>query len=176
MIIESDDGLQHEFEIYLAIDIEQQRRGLMFVRKMPQNMGMLFVYEDTKHHSMWMKNTYLPLDMIFARRDGSVSSVIHDTRPLSLDSQGSTEPVNFVLELNAGTARRLNIGSKSRIIWERTKTMNLMQRVAPPGTRGSFDDDCVAYSLCSVAAIESARYETFCGVMPATLMRLESTI
>ena len=121
MIIESDDGQQHEFDIYLAIDTEQQRRGLMFVRKMPQNMGMLFVYEDTEFHSMWMKNTYLPLDMIFARQDGSVSSVIHDTRPLSLDSQSSIEPVNFVLELNAGTARRLNIGSKSRIIWARAK-------------------------------------------------------
>ena len=118
LMIESDDGAQHEFEIYLAIDVDQQRRGLMFVRKMPENMGMLFVYEHSDEHSMWMKNTYLPLDMVFARADGTVSSVIHDTQPLSLTSQSSIEPVNYVLELNAGTARRLNIGRKSRITWE----------------------------------------------------------
>lgn len=118
LFIESDDGLRHEFDIYLALDIEQQRHGLMFVRKMPGNMGMLFVYGDTDYHSMWMKNTYIPLDLVFARADGTVSSVIHDARPLSLTSRASIEPVNYVLELNAGVARRLNIGRKSRIIWE----------------------------------------------------------
>lgn len=117
LTIESDDGAHHEFDIYLAIDVDQQHRGLMFVRKMPENTGMLFVYEDSDTHSMWMKNTYIPLDMVFARADGAVSSVIHDTQPLSLTSQSSIEPVNYVLELNAGTARRLNIGRKSRITW-----------------------------------------------------------
>jgi len=119
LIIEADDGVRHEFDIYLAIELNQQRRGLMFVRKMPINTGMLFVYELSDMHSMWMKNTYIPLDMVFARADGSVSSVIHDTQPLSLTSQGSIEPVNYVLELNAGTARRINVGRKSRISWER---------------------------------------------------------
>ena len=118
LMLESDDGVQHELDIYLAIKPEQQRRGLMFVRSMPESTGMLFVYEDSAMHSMWMKNTYIPLDLVFARGDGTVSSIIHDTQPLSLTSQGSTEPVNFVLELNAGTARRLNIGRKSRIAWE----------------------------------------------------------
>jgi len=118
LIIESDDGMRHELAIYLAIQPEQQRRGLMFVRKMPQNIGMLFVYEDVGFHSMWMKNTYIPLDMIFAKADGSVSSIIHDTQPLSLTPQGSIEEVSYVLELNAGAARRLNIGRKSRIIWD----------------------------------------------------------
>ena len=116
LTIESDDGVDHTFDIYLAVDFEQHRRGLMFVRKMPENTGMLFVYDDSDLHSMWMKNTYIPLDMVFARADGTVSSVIHDTQPLSLTSQGSIEPVNYVLELNAGTARRLNIGRKSRLI------------------------------------------------------------
>jgi uncharacterized membrane protein (UPF0127 family) len=116
LIIESDDGMRHELEIYLAIQPEQQRRGLMFVRKMPQNVGMLFIYEDIGFHSMWMKNTYIPLDMIFAKADGTVSSVIHDTQPLSLTPQGSIEEVSYVLELNAGAARRMKIGRKSRII------------------------------------------------------------
>jgi uncharacterized membrane protein (UPF0127 family) len=118
LIIDSDDGLQHELDVYLAISFEQQRRGLMFVRKMPETTGMLFIYEDTGYHSMWMKNTYISLDLVFAREDGSVSSVIHEAQPLSLTSQASIEPVNYVLELNAGTARRLHIGNKSRIEWE----------------------------------------------------------
>ena len=118
LIIESDDGLQHEFDIYLATSFEQQRRGLMFVRKMPASTGMLFVYEDTEYHSMWMKNTYISLDLVFARIDGTVSSVIHEAQPLSTTSRASIEPVNYVLELNAGTARRLHIGNKSRIVWE----------------------------------------------------------
>ena len=118
LTIESDDGVRHEIDVYLALNITQQRRGLMFVRKMPADVGMLFVYEESALHAMWMKNTYIPLDLIFARADGTVSSVIHDTQPLSLTSRGSIEPVNYVLELNAGTARRLNIGNKSRIIWD----------------------------------------------------------
>lgn len=118
LTIESDDGVRHTLDIYVATAADQQRRGLMFVRNMPESTGMLFVYEDSEMHSMWMKNTYIPLDMVFARADGTVSSVIHDTQPLSLTSQGSTEPVTYVLELNAGIARRLNIGRKSRISWE----------------------------------------------------------
>jgi uncharacterized membrane protein (UPF0127 family) len=115
LVIVADDGSEHVFDVYLATTAEQQRRGLMFVRKMPETTGMLFIYEDSDFHSMWMKNTYLSLDMVFARRDGSVSSVIHETQPLSLNSQQSVEPVNYVLELNAGTARRLAIGNKSHI-------------------------------------------------------------
>jgi hypothetical protein len=118
LMIESDDGLQHKIDIYLATSFEQQRRGLMFVREMPASTGMLFVYEDSAYHSMWMKNTYISLDLVFARIDGSVSSVIHGAQPLSLTSQAAIEPVNYVLELNAGTARRLGIGNKSRIVWK----------------------------------------------------------
>jgi uncharacterized membrane protein (UPF0127 family) len=120
LIIESDDGRRHEFDIYLATSFEQQRRGLMFVRKMPAMTGMLFIYEDTGIHAMWMKNTYISLDLIFARKDGSISSVIHSAQPLSLTSRPSIEPVNYVLELNGGTARRLHIGNRSRIEWEQS--------------------------------------------------------
>ena len=115
LVIVADDGKEHVFDVYLATVAEQQRRGLMFVRRMPATTGMLFIYEDSDIHSMWMKNTYIPLDMVFARGDGSVSSVIHDTQPLSLTPQASLEPVNYVLELNAGTARRLNIGNRSHL-------------------------------------------------------------
>lgn len=114
----NDAGEQIVFDVYLAQDFEQQRRGLMFVRNMPERTGMLFIYESDEIRSMWMKNTYLPLDMIFARSDGSVSSVIHRTEPHTLVSRKSIEPVRYVLEVNAGIARRLGIGDRSRITWE----------------------------------------------------------
>ena len=68
------------------------RRGLMFVRNLPQKTGMLFVYEGEDIRSMWMKNTYLSLDIIYARADGTVTQVIHDTEPLSLRSMPSRRP------------------------------------------------------------------------------------
>ena len=118
--IVANDGTQHAFDIYLATDYDQQRRGLMFVRELPESTGMLFVYEEAAIRSMWMKHTYISLDIVFARADGTVSSVLHDTEPLSLRSLRAVEPVRLVLELNAGVARRLHIGASSRLIREPT--------------------------------------------------------
>ena len=106
------------FDIYLALSREQQRRGLMFVRELPMTTGMLFVYPGEAHHSMWMKNTFIPLDILFARSDGTVSSIAKDTTPQSLKSISSTEPVTYVLELNAGVTDALLIEPGSLLIWE----------------------------------------------------------
>ncbi len=114
----NDRGEELQFDIYLATSFEQQRRGLMFVRGMPERTGMLFIYDREEIRSMWMKNTYIPLDMVFARADGSVVNVVTDTVPQTLNSNRSAEPALYVLELNAGTARRLGIGSASRIVRE----------------------------------------------------------
>lgn len=117
LTIINDDGVHHEFDVYLALNPAQQRRGLMFVRQLPLATGMLFVYESVELHSMWMKNTYISLDIVFARADGTVSSVVRNTEPLSLRSLSSVEPVKYVLELNAGAAHRFNIGAGSRLVW-----------------------------------------------------------
>jgi uncharacterized membrane protein (UPF0127 family) len=90
----------------------------MFVRDLPERTGMLFVYGDEDYRSMWMRNTYIPLDMIFARRDGSITNIVPDTVPLSEKSVASSEPATFVLELNAGIARHLSIDEDSRLLWE----------------------------------------------------------
>lgn len=108
----------HRFDIYLALSHPQQRRGLMRVRSLPSSTGMLFVYADEKFRSMWMKNTFIPLDILFAKSDGSVSSIARNTVPQSLKSISSTEAVMFVLELNAGTAERLAIEPGSYLIWD----------------------------------------------------------
>lgn len=118
LIIVASRHACYRFDIYLAQTDEQRARGLMFVREMPTTTGMLFVYESERYVSMWMKNTYMPLDMVFARADGSVASVARQTEPLSLRTVASTEPVQYVLELNSGTSRRLHIDESSVLIWE----------------------------------------------------------
>ena len=122
LIIEASEHACYRFDLYLAVNTAQQRRGLMHVRQLPEWSGMLFVYRDPGMHSMWMKNTYIPLDMLFIRGDGSVASVATDTEPLSLESIGSTEPVNFVLELNAGVSRKLHIDAGSKLILDQPGT------------------------------------------------------
>ncbi|MEQ9561017.1 MAG: DUF192 domain-containing protein, partial [Woeseiaceae bacterium] len=115
IVIEANEHACHKFDVFIAESMEQQRRGLMFVRDLPQQSGMLFIYADAGIHSMWMKNTFIPLDIAFIRRDGRISSVARHTEPLSLRSIRSTEPVNFVLELNAGVTDRLFIGPESLV-------------------------------------------------------------
>ncbi len=118
LIIEASALACYRFDIYVATSDAQRSRGLMFVRKLPATTGMLFVYAGDHPVSMWMKNTFIPLDIVFALPDGRISSVISNTEPQSLKSLSSLEPVMFVLELNAGTADRLAIDADSRIIWE----------------------------------------------------------
>lgn len=107
----------YRFDVYLALDEAQQRRGLMHVRKLPETTGMLFVYDGRIRQSMWMKNTLISLDIVFARDDGRVSSVTRNTEPQSLRSIASIEPVKYVLELNAGTTAKLSIDANSRLLW-----------------------------------------------------------
>lgn len=118
VIVEASQFACHRFDVYLALNNRQRARGLMFVRDLPEMTGMLFVYEQDGYVSMWMKNTFIPLDMVFARRDGSVSSVARHTEPQSLRSVAAIEPVAFVLELNAGLTEKLYIDDGSRLVWE----------------------------------------------------------
>ena len=117
LIIEASAHACHRFDIYLAVTSAQRSRGLMFVRDLPQSAGMLFVYDSADFISMWMKNTYIPLDIVFARSDGTISSVARNTEPLSLRSVASIEPVIYVLELNAGITEKLFIDENSRLFW-----------------------------------------------------------
>jgi uncharacterized membrane protein (UPF0127 family) len=116
IVIEANEHACYKFDVFIAQSDTQQRRGLMFVRELPQQSGMIFVYADAGMHSMWMKNTYIPLDIAFIRRDGRISSIAKNTEPLSLRSIRSTEPVNFVLELNAGVSDRLFMGPESLVV------------------------------------------------------------
>lgn len=115
IVIEAGGSACYAFDIYLALTPEQQRRGLMHVRRLPAFTGMLFIYDGDDVRSMWMKNTYIPLDILFIRSDGSVESIARMTEPLSLRSIRSGEPVRYVLELNGGVAAELGIDSASTV-------------------------------------------------------------
>ncbi len=121
MIIHASEHACYRFDIYIAENDTQRARGLMHVRSLPESKGMIFIYEADRYMSMWMKNTFVPLDILFVRADGTVSSVAYDTEPQSLRSISSLEPVRFVLEINAGVAEKLSIDQYSQIEWERAE-------------------------------------------------------
>ena len=116
LVIAASAHACHVFDVYLALTRAQQARGLMHVRYMPKFTGMLFVYRQPRVISMWMKNTYIPLDMLFIRADGSIANIEAHTEPLSLESVSAIEPLNYVLELNAGVTGQLAIDTESRVI------------------------------------------------------------
>jgi uncharacterized membrane protein (UPF0127 family) len=93
----------------VAADDASQEQGLMYRREMDPNAGMLFDLHTPQKVSFWMKNTYLSLDLLFVRADGSISSIEPNAIPLSRDSIWSQEPVRAVIELNGGRARQLEI-------------------------------------------------------------------
>ncbi|WP_421694346.1 DUF192 domain-containing protein [Aestuariivirga sp.] len=103
------------FTVEIA-DTEQSReRGLMFRQRLPENRGMLFDFGEPRPVSMWMKNTYIPLDMLFIRADGTIAYIAENTVPKSLDTVGITEPVLGVLELAGGTTKKLGIRSGDKV-------------------------------------------------------------
>ncbi len=97
------------FTVEIADTEALRQRGLMFRQRLPEDRGMLFDYGEPQPVAMWMKNTYVPLDMLFIRADGTVAYVAENTVPHSLDAVGVREPVRGVLEVPAGTARRIGL-------------------------------------------------------------------
>lgn len=117
LVIQASEHACYVFDVYLALGRQQQMRGLMYVRHLPDFSGMLFVYSRPQLLSMWMKNTYISLDILFIRADGSIANIEKDTKPLSLDSISAIEPLHFALELNAGITERLKIDTQSRVFF-----------------------------------------------------------
>lgn len=99
----------HVFTVEVAETPQQRERGLMYRTEMAPDAGMIFDYHRDLQISMWMKNTVLPLDMLFITADGSVFDVVKGAVPYSLEIIASGGPVRAVLELNAGTVDRLSI-------------------------------------------------------------------
>ena len=106
---------KHKFKVEIAKTPREQRLGLMYRTKLDKNAGMLFDYEILTKIQMWMKNTFIPLDMIFINNQGIIKSFYERTVPKSLEIISSQGPVRAVLEVNAGTISRLKIKVGDRI-------------------------------------------------------------
>lgn len=117
LTIRSANG-EHRFTVEVAATPEEQARGLMFRRSLGPDQGMIFPYSPAQEVGFWMKNTLIPLDMIFIRSDGTIIRIA-TAQPHSLDPVRSGEPVAAVLEIAGGRAAELGIGEGDIVSWTR---------------------------------------------------------
>jgi uncharacterized membrane protein (UPF0127 family) len=115
LTIRSANG-EHRFTVEIAGTLNQQERGLMFRRELGPDRGMIFPYDPPQDVGFWMKNTLIPLDMLFIRADGTIARIA-TAAPLSLDTVPSGEPVAAVLEIRGGRAAELGIRAGDRVEW-----------------------------------------------------------
>ena len=107
-----------KFRVEVARTEDEQARGLMFRQSLAEDGGMIFPMSPPRFASFWMKNTVIPLDMIFIRGDGTIARIASDTIPYSLEPVDSSEPVAAVLELAGGKAAALGIAEDDVVTWE----------------------------------------------------------
>ena len=116
LAIETAGGTQR-IAVELAVTPAQRAQGLMYRERLPADAGMLFLYSAMQPVSMWMKNTLLPLDMLFIAEDGRIVRIAERAVPGSTATISSMQPARAVLELNGGTAARLKIQVGDRILY-----------------------------------------------------------
>ena len=114
--LDRGDGTILTFSVELALSPRQQAYGLMHVEAMPPDHGMLFVFQNNARRSFWMKNTLIPLDMLFFDENGLLVTAITEVPALSLTPRQSTAGAKYVLELNAGTARAMGIRKAANLL------------------------------------------------------------
>lgn len=107
---------RHSFMVEVARTPAERSRGLMYRESLAIDGGMLFDFGQPQPVSMWMRNTLIPLDMLFIDGDGWIRRIEANAQPLSLDTIASGRPVSAVLELNGGTAAILNIRAGDRVV------------------------------------------------------------
>ncbi len=115
LTIVSTTGL-HRFKVEVAETPEQMTQGLMFRRSLAPDAGMLFDYKEPTAATMWMRNTLIPLDMLFVDAQGRIVNIHQRAVPQSLDVIAAAAPVRVVIELNGGTAARLGIKPGDRVV------------------------------------------------------------
>jgi uncharacterized membrane protein (UPF0127 family) len=115
LTIVTRSGARHVFDVEVMRTDADRGRGLMFRRHLPTERGMLFDFGRDGDVAMWMQNTYIPLDMLFIRRDGTVARIAADAEPLSTRTIPSGEPVLGVLEINGGEAAKRGIAPGDRV-------------------------------------------------------------
>lgn len=116
-IVSADGRSLGTFVVEVATTGEERAKGLMFRRELAPQKGMLFLFPDERQLSFWMKNTLIPLDMVFVSRDWRVVGIIERATPLSEESRGVPQPSQYVLEFIGGTVARLgiNVGATVKV-------------------------------------------------------------
>lgn len=114
LTVETATGV-YPFEVEVADEGHERAQGLMYRRNLPQDQGMLFDMEATRQAGFWMRNTFVSLDIIFIGEDGRVRTVAERAEPLSEAVIDSGVPIRFVLELVAGSARRIGLEPGDRV-------------------------------------------------------------
>lgn len=130
----------HRFDVWIAADDQSRERGLMYVRELPPGKGMLFLFEQPQPVAFWMKDTYVSLDLVFIGPDEFVVNVAENTEPLSLEPIESEGPVTAVLELVAGTAKRIGLGPGARIALPTLRTTSALSERSVPDPAGRVPD------------------------------------
>ncbi len=108
LIIGSGNKAQ-TFQVETAVSDEDLARGLMYRKKLDADKGMIFIFETPRNTAFWMKNTYIPLDMIFVNKDYKISGIVENVAPLSEKLIYSPKQTIAVIELNAGTVSKTNL-------------------------------------------------------------------
>lgn len=111
LTIVTNDGRRHVYTVEVARTADEQAQGLMYRRAMPKDAGMIFPFPAPRPATFWMRNTYIPLDMVFLLTDGRIESILADVPPLNEVQRSSLGPVAAVLELNAGEAARIGVSA-----------------------------------------------------------------
>lgn len=119
-VVHRSHGNEHRyrFDVWIADTEQRAEQGLMFVRDLPDTKGMVFPLDPPRVELMWMKNTYIELDMLFVGTDGRVVKIIQRARPLSLETLSSGQVVRAVVELRGGEAARLGLAVGDRVSWQ----------------------------------------------------------
>jgi len=112
---------KHDFTVEIADINEKHERGLMFRKNMPEKNGMIFLFGKERVVNMWMKDTHIPLDMVFIKKGGTVAKIFADAKPFSLENISSEEKIIAVLELNSGICEKLGIRKNDKIVFQGLK-------------------------------------------------------
>ncbi|WP_374764655.1 DUF192 domain-containing protein [Yunchengibacter salinarum] len=115
-VVVAGDGSRHAFTVELARDPESRAQGLMYRRSLDDGKGMLFLFPDAERRSFWMRNTYIPLDILFIRAGGRIANVVANARPRTDTPRRSRGRAVAVLEIRGGLAEELGIEAGDRVL------------------------------------------------------------
>ena len=119
--IKIDSNESIEFSVLIAESNKDRRQGLMHIDFMEENQGMLFVFNPPRRVSMWMRNTPMPLDILFINRNGKIINIEENTTPYSTKALSSGGTIYWVLEINGGLAKKMGIKAGDLVVLDSTK-------------------------------------------------------